>query len=146
MFSSRAGRTSAVMRPRMTAKWVPNLVEKCRRPSWGKDVPGGRKKRPTKLSRSGKQAGLAGGVTRGRQTKSKRDVGKDVPQFAPNFSVYLLPPDIVCLYSEDRKFFLHGELYCALASAIAKGRKELFGSSFASWSGDFPSRQNPKKL
>jgi oxazoline/thiazoline synthase len=46
---------------------------------------------------------------------------KDVPQFAPNFSVYLLPPNVVCLYSEDRKFFLHGELYCALASAIAKG-------------------------
>jgi oxazoline/thiazoline synthase len=46
---------------------------------------------------------------------------KDVPQFAPNFTVYVLPPDVVCLYSEDRKFFLHGELYCALASAIGKG-------------------------
>ena len=46
---------------------------------------------------------------------------KDVPQFAPNFSVYVLPPDVVCLYSEDRKFFLHGELYCALASAIGAG-------------------------
>ena len=42
-------------------------------------------------------------------------------QFAPNFTVYVLPPDVVCLYSEDRKFFLHGELYCALASAIANG-------------------------
>jgi hypothetical protein len=29
---------------------------------------------------------------------------KDVPQFAPNFSVYVLPPDAVCLYSEDRIF------------------------------------------
>ncbi|MGB6653048.1 MAG: TOMM precursor leader peptide-binding protein [Xanthobacteraceae bacterium] len=47
--------------------------------------------------------------------------GKDVPQFAPNFSVYVLPPDVVCLYSEDRKFILHGELYCALASAIGAG-------------------------
>jgi ribosomal protein S12 methylthiotransferase accessory factor len=46
---------------------------------------------------------------------------KYVPQFAPNFSVYVLPPDVVCLYSEDRKFFLHGELYCALASAIGRG-------------------------
>ncbi len=46
---------------------------------------------------------------------------KDVPQFAPNFTVYVLPPDVVCLYSEHRKFFLHGELYCALASAIAEG-------------------------
>jgi len=42
-------------------------------------------------------------------------------QFAPNFSVYVLPPDVVCLYSEDRKFFLHGELYCALASRIGAG-------------------------
>ena len=42
--------------------------------------------------------------------------GKDVPQFAPNFTVYVLPPDVVCLYSEDRKFLLHGELYCALAA------------------------------
>src|SRR6266849_3205891 len=48
---------------------------------------------------------------------------KDVPRFAPNFTVYVLPPDVVCLYSEDRKFFLHGELYCALASAIGEGRK-----------------------
>ncbi len=46
---------------------------------------------------------------------------KDVPQFSPNFTVYVLPPDTACLYSEDRKFFLHGELYCALASAIGKG-------------------------
>ena len=42
-------------------------------------------------------------------------------QFAPNFTVYLLPPDAVCLYSEHRKFFLYGELYCALASAIGEG-------------------------
>jgi ribosomal protein S12 methylthiotransferase accessory factor len=47
--------------------------------------------------------------------------GKDVPQFAPNFTVYVLPPEVVCLYSEDKKFFLHGRLYCALASAIGKG-------------------------
>jgi oxazoline/thiazoline synthase len=47
---------------------------------------------------------------------------KDVPQFSPNFSVYVLPPDAVCLYSEDRKFFLHGELYCALATAIGAGK------------------------
>ena len=54
-----------------------------------------------------------------------RQVGKDIPQFAPNFTVYVLPPDVVCLYSEDRKFFLHGELYCALASAIAKGGRSF---------------------
>src|SRR5579872_4924198 len=26
---------------------------------------------------------------------------KDIAQFAPNFTVYTLPPDQVCLYSED---------------------------------------------
>jgi oxazoline/thiazoline synthase len=46
---------------------------------------------------------------------------KDIPQFAQNFSVYILSPNAVCLYSEDRKFFLHGELYCALAAAIGAG-------------------------
>jgi ribosomal protein S12 methylthiotransferase accessory factor len=50
---------------------------------------------------------------------------KDVPRFAPNFTVYLLPPDAVCLYSEDRKFFLHGELYHALAAAIGEGEKSF---------------------
>jgi len=34
----------------------------------------------------------------------------------------VLPTGVVSLYSEDRKFFLHGELYCALAPAIAAGR------------------------
>jgi oxazoline/thiazoline synthase len=50
---------------------------------------------------------------------------KAVPRFAPNFTVYVLPPDVVCLYSEDRKFFLHGELYCALASAIGEGGRSF---------------------
>ena len=54
-----------------------------------------------------------------------RDIGKNVPRFAPNFTVYSLPPDTVCLYSEDRKFLLHGELYCALALAIAEGDKNF---------------------
>ena len=52
-----------------------------------------------------------------------RPTGKDVLQFAPNFTVYVLPPDVVSLYSEHRKFFLHGELYCALAEAIGKNGK-----------------------
>jgi ribosomal protein S12 methylthiotransferase accessory factor len=54
---------------------------------------------------------------------STRQASKDGLQFAPNFTAYVLPPDVVCLYSEDRKFFLHGELYCALASAIGAGGK-----------------------
>jgi len=41
-------------------------------------------------------------------------------RFAPNFTAYVLPPDTVSSISEDRKFFLHGELYCALATAIGK--------------------------
>src|SRR5215472_13760850 len=56
-----------------------------------------------------------------RRSSPALHTSKDVPRFAPNFTVYLLPPDAVCLYSEDRKFFLHGELYVALASAIGKG-------------------------
>jgi oxazoline/thiazoline synthase len=61
-----------------------------------------------------------------------------VPRFAPNFTVYVLPPDVVCLYSEDRKFFLRGELYCALASAIGEGGRSL-GELVAELERDFPS-------
>src|ERR1700746_3264095 len=64
--------------------------------------------------------------------------GKGIPQFAPNFTVYVLPPDVVCLYSEDRKFLLHGALYCALASAIAKGGKS-FRELVRELEPDFPS-------
>ncbi|HTV34340.1 MAG TPA: TOMM precursor leader peptide-binding protein, partial [Methylocella sp.] len=63
--------------------------------------------------------------------------GKDVPRFAPNFSVYVLPPDIVCFYSEDRKFFLHGELFYALACAIGEGRKS-FRELICELEQDFP--------
>ena len=56
-----------------------------------------------------------------RRKRSAPHDSKDVPRFAPNFTVYLLPGDVVCHYSKDRKFFLHGELYCALASAIGEG-------------------------
>jgi oxazoline/thiazoline synthase len=58
----------------------------------------------------------AGGTDLGQRSR------REVLRFAPNFAVYVLPPDVVCLYSEDRKFFLHGELYCALAPAIAAGK------------------------
>ena len=56
--------------------------------------------------------------------------------FAPNFSVYVLPPDAVCLYSEDRKIFLRGEVYCALAERIGAGedRDEILRALSA----DFP--------
>src|ERR1700694_2941069 len=64
-------------------------------------------------------------MTSNRRTSSQRRAANDIPQFAPNFTVSVLPPDVVCLYSEDRKFFLHGELYCALAAAIGKGGKNL---------------------
>jgi ribosomal protein S12 methylthiotransferase accessory factor len=60
-----------------------------------------------------------------------------VPRFAPNFTVYVLPSDVVCLYSEDRKFFLHGKLYCALASAIGKGGKSV-REHIRSLAPDFP--------
>src|SRR5882757_8190845 len=57
-----------------------------------------------------------------KKIRSIKKTGKNLLQFAPNFTVYVLPPDVVCLYSEDRKFFLHGALYCALASAIGAGK------------------------
>ena len=63
---------------------------------------------------------------------------KDVPRFAPNFTVYVLPSKVVCLYSEDRKFFLHGELYCALAAAIGEGGKS-FRELVRVLEGNFPS-------
>jgi oxazoline/thiazoline synthase len=73
-----------------------------------------------------------------RASGSAQYGSKDVPRFAPNFTVYVLPPDVVCLYSEDRKFFLHGELYCALASAIGAGRK-TFPQLIRELERDFPS-------
>src|SRR5579863_9003562 len=76
-------------------------------------------------------------MTGNRKTSPTRRAGKDIAQFAPNFTVYVLPPDAVCLYSEDRKFFLHGELYCALAAAIGKGGKSL-QQLFAEFAKRFP--------
>ena len=64
-------------------------------------------------------------MTGNREAGFPRHASKEVAQFAPNFTVYVLPPDVVCLYSEDRKFFLHGKLYCAIASALGKGGKSL---------------------
>ncbi|MGC2811793.1 MAG: TOMM precursor leader peptide-binding protein [Bradyrhizobium sp.] len=83
----------------------------------------GRKAPPKLAKRSGGRAERAGAPK--RKSASARRATADVPQFAPNFTVYVLPPDAVCLYSEDRKFFLHGELYCALATAIGKGGKSF---------------------
>jgi ribosomal protein S12 methylthiotransferase accessory factor len=55
-----------------------------------------------------------------RKTRAARQSRKDLLRIAPNFTAYVLPPDAVCLYSEDRKFFLHGGLYCALVTTIGK--------------------------
>jgi oxazoline/thiazoline synthase len=85
-----------------------------------------------------KGSGARADLMTGKRGKSfARQNGKDVPRFAQNFNVYVLPPDIVCLYSEDRKFFLHGELYCALASAIGAGRS--FQDLARELAKDFPS-------
>jgi oxazoline/thiazoline synthase len=73
-----------------------------------------------KFRREIRRAGVA--TTANRDHKARQFRSKDVPQFAPNFSVYLLPRDVVCLYSEHRKFFLHGELFVALATAIGAGK------------------------
>src|SRR6202795_2715604 len=58
-----------------------------------------------------------------RKSRATRRPDADLLRFAPNFTAYLLPPDVVCLYSENRKFFLHGDLYCAVASTIGKNGK-----------------------
>ena len=49
--------------------------------------------------------------------------GNQVLQFAPNFTVYALSSDVLCLYSEDRKFLLHGTLYVAIGALIAESEK-----------------------
>ena len=53
--------------------------------------------------------------------------------------VYVLPPDTVCLYSEHRKFFLHGKLYCALVERIGSG--EHRASIVRALSGEFPAAE-----
>ena len=77
-------------------------------------------------------------MTGDRVTSFTPDSDEDAPQFAPNFTVYLLPSDVVCLYSEDRKFFLHGKLYCDLVAAIGKGGK-TFRQLASLLAQDFPS-------
>jgi len=64
-------------------------------------------------------------MTGDRRKRIAQHDSNDIPRFAPNFTVYVLPDNVVCLYSEDRKFLLHGELYCALASAIGQGGKSF---------------------
>src|SRR5262249_9446169 len=71
--------------------------------------------------------------------------GKEIPHFAPNFTVYVLPSDAVCLYSENRKFFLHGKLYCALAAAIAEGGRS-FRALTREREGVFPSEKVKEAL
>jgi bacteriocin biosynthesis cyclodehydratase domain-containing protein len=80
---------------------------------------------------------LAGRAT-GDEPRRPAYPGTDI-RFAPNFSVYVLPPDVVCLYSEDRKFFLRGELYCALASRIGAGERR--GDIARALSRDFPTEK-----
>src|SRR6201988_3609669 len=58
-----------------------------------------------------------------RKSRVASKTRKDILRFSTNFTAYVLPPDVVCLYSENRKFFLHGELYCAVATAIGKNGK-----------------------
>src|ERR1700752_2315216 len=62
-------------------------------------------------------------MTANRKTRVAKQTGKDILRFARNFTAYVLPPGVVCLISENRKFFLHGELYCAVATAIGKNGK-----------------------
>src|SRR5947209_6489847 len=78
-----------------------------------------------RIGRDKRRVARARRMTGDHRDRIAQHDSKDVPRFAPNFTVYVLPSKVVCLYSEDRKFFLHGELYCALASAIGEGRKSF---------------------
>jgi bacteriocin biosynthesis cyclodehydratase domain-containing protein len=89
-----------------------------------------RKKSAASAARSkpAKKSAKPGGKKTARAATAKRKAPvarQDVPQFAPNFTVYVLPPDTLCLYSEDRKYFLHGEVYCAIATIIGNGGKSF---------------------
>src|SRR5215813_4768613 len=79
-------------------------------------------KRKTRAARSPVRNSAARKAVAGKAGASKR--AKEIVQFAPNFTAYVLPPATVCLYSEHRKFFLHGELYVAIAEAIGKNGKD----------------------
>jgi bacteriocin biosynthesis cyclodehydratase domain-containing protein len=70
--------------------------------------------------------------------------GGDVLRFVPNLSVYVLPPDTVCLYSEHRKFFLRGKLYCALSARLGAG--EPRDSIVRALSGEFPAAEIEQAL
>lgn len=84
----------------------------------------------------GDEDGRDGQMTDDDPARPSPSRAEDVLRFAPNFSVYLLPPDAVCLYSEHRKFFLHGELYCALAARVGAG--ESRDAIATALSRDFP--------
>ena len=70
--------------------------------------------------------------------------GNGEVRFSPNFSVYVLPPAVVCLYSESRKVFLRGELYCALASRIGAG--ERWEAIVSALSHEFPAAKIDEAL
>jgi oxazoline/thiazoline synthase len=123
----------------MMAEHISDIIEKCQRAaSWGSFS--GRKVRLASANRRGEQGRLADIMTGKRRISVTRH-RDNVPRFAPNFTVYVLPPEFVCLYSEDRKFFLHGELYCALASAIGEG-----GKSFQEIAGELEQNFPPDKV
>jgi len=78
-----------------------------------------------KVDRKTSSRGKAGTKTaspRKAGKDSSKNASKDALQFAPNFTAYVMPL-MSCALFGGPEFFLHGELYCALANAIAKGGK-----------------------
>ena len=110
-------------RPAHDGQIGPHLVKKIPRSGWTKKIR--RSQDPFEIRETERRPSQARRRHQAQVAAVPRRAVQDVPQFAPNFTVYVLPPDAVCLYSEDRKFFLHGELYCALATAIGKGGKSF---------------------
>src|SRR6201987_4925361 len=83
-------------------------------------------KRKTRVPRQAAKKTVKKTLTKTLKKAEKKTLQKgagEIVQSAPNFPAYLPPPATICLYSEHRKFFLHGELYVAIAEAIGKNGK-----------------------
>ena len=99
------------------------------------------KKTSKKASKKASKTDVDEGAEKGAEEDAPR-AAKEIVQFAPNFTAYVLPPATICLYSEHRKFFLHGELYVAIAEAIGKNGKDT-QDLIAELSRKYPGRPDP---
>jgi hypothetical protein len=64
-------------------------------------------------------------MTANRKGRAASKTRKDILRFAPNFTAYVLPPDVVCLYSEE--LAVQEELAILGIEADHVGRKYIGG-------------------